>query len=187
MGEDISKIGAPLWVAIFFAGLVFGGSVAYAGYEHIRIPALESRLQLSEESLKTALEKVTEARRVSEEWKVRSIASLSGSASSTEAHELKNELQKYIQWNREWKTEYDKVAAEKNYWQSRANLTAHIKDMEERRTAASSRVTAWVGGECNGQPNCDLNLLAARKLKALEQERDQLHAQVLDLQTQFSK
>ena len=42
---DLSKIGAPNWLSVFFAGIFLGGFLVFGLYENFRLPGLELSLQ----------------------------------------------------------------------------------------------------------------------------------------------
>jgi hypothetical protein len=180
MSEDLIKLGAPIWFAIFFVGFSIGVSGAAAVYEKGRIPGLENKI----ESLETR-EVETENRL--HDWKTRAELLKTKSCDNSEMSTLRMEKDRLLKWNIDWKTAHDNLVINNSYLQARVDLTQHIKDMEAHLTRASDTVIAWVSNSCPNGSSCDLTPLSQRKLKALEQERDQLHAQVLDLQARTIK
>jgi hypothetical protein len=186
MSEEVSKLGAPSWFVVFFAGITIAVGVTIGFYEKIRLPALEERLRLSEENLSSEQTRSGDLGNSNTIYKARIAALTTENGSAAELVMVRTELEKFSKWNGEWKVLHDKAVSEKNFWQSRADLTQQLKDVANRRTRASEAVISFTSVQCTVN-NCDLSPLGQRTLKSMEQDRDHLQAQVMDLQARLNK
>lgn len=83
---------------------------------------------------------------------------------------------------------YQMMVGERDWYKNRDAVAERLKELESSRADAADAVVRWTTGSCSNADlsRCDLSPIGQRKLLALEKDRDQLHAQVLDLQARVT-
>jgi hypothetical protein len=189
MSMDLEKLGAPWWFAIVGAGFLLGAGAAAYTYENGKIPALEQQIALRDDQLSAEQADNAKNQKDLQAWSAayKALAAQSPSAQKlielTQSNEqLLQNNQQLTQWNSQWRAANDQLKA-------KLNDDERLAELKSQYAQASRNVINFTSGQCDGvdQSRCDLVPLALRKLKALEVQRDQLHAQVLDLQTKLLK
>ena len=84
----------------------------------------------------------------------------------------------------EWKAAYDVLTSTYQRSHQQDQLAGDLGSLRISWFTAAADVESFTSGRCNdGSNDCDLTVLSQRKLHALEAKRDQLHSQLLDMQS----
>jgi len=109
--------------------------------------------------------------------------------SNQRAENLEAEIEQISRWNKEFKIQNEQLIVQRDVCLSRNSIVDYMNDLKNDYDYATKNVIEFTDGVCtsNSGNECDLNSLSQRKLKALEEKRDQLHAQMLDVQARLPR
>lgn len=185
---DLSNFDLPKPFVTLILGISIGASVAYFGtsevYEKGKIPSLEQQLQAAEKKIINGDNDIQACYKRELDLS----KNITQRYSEADVSALKQQLEQLTQWNLSWKNTNEKLNNDLSYWKSQANIFSLLREARERRDQMSNeiwRLTSLDCGKDNG--TCDLVPIARRKLTALEKDRDNAQAQIIDLQTKLCK
>lgn len=84
----------------------------------------------------------------------------------------------------EWKHSHEQILNQRNVCWGNNEVLRSIADLDSRK-AQSDRNISQLLSSVNCEPPCDLSSIWQRRLKAMEQERDQFNVRILDLQSRL--
>jgi hypothetical protein len=180
---DISKLNLPAGLIPSISAFAIGITASVYFYEKVRLPGLEAQLALA----------VSE-KNASDEDRSKVLASQGGctpsmlASKSQEAQSLADRAVQLAKWNEEWRAANTEIVAQRDACLSRDSVTKRLRDLEDKRQDVSNAIVRLTSVRCDGKVDgCDLIPIAQRQLRAMEQERDQLQAQILDLQSKLAR
>jgi hypothetical protein len=181
MWEALKSLGLPAGVL----GVLAGATLGWAASDHWRGKQLETE--------QTRLQLVIEERDELQQDHDKALAQLNqqlratGDGWNTERAALQQRLDQCVSVTHDWNKNYEQLLQNKRAWEQRADLSERLRTLQREWEEASGSVKSFVNGRyADGLSNCDLTSLGLRQLKAREAERDQLHAQMLDLQSRLT-
>lgn len=179
MNTDFEKLGAPKWFSIFGGG--FAVACAFAvGLATYLSQANAERLQLRTEERDVARLYVVEhqQRTLALQTQVNELRiAVQQVPSAQQLTELSQKSQQLRTWNEAW-------AQQNRQLKAQADLSGQLASLRNQHSQVSARAVRYTNGFCNDAYNltgCDLSAVFQRQLKAIEAERDQLQAQLLEL------
>lgn len=181
MWDVVKSLGLPAGVLGLLAGLVMGWAAADY-WRGKQIEAEQSRLQLVIDE-KDRLQQTYGQNLAQLNQQLRA----TGDSWNNERTSLQQRFDHCVSLTQDWDRNYDQLLQNKRAWEQRADLSGQLQTLQRKWEQASSSVKLFVNVRCaEGVSNCDLTSLDQRQLKAREAERDQLHAQMLDLQSRLT-
>lgn len=180
---DISKLNLPAGLIPSISAFVIGITACVYFYEKVRLPGLESQLALA-----ISEKNVADAERSKVIASQGACTPSALAAKSQEAQALADKAAQLAKWNDDWRAANTEIVAQRDACLNRDAIARRLRDLEEKRQDASNAVVRLTSGRCEGKVDgCDLIPIAQRQLRAMEQERDQLQAQILDLQSKLAR
>lgn len=180
---DISKLNLPAGLIPSISAFAIGVSASVFFYEKVRLPGLESQLALAVSEKSAADAERSKVIAAQGACTPNALAS-----KSQEAQALADRAAQLTKWNDDWRAANAEIVAQRDACLSRDAIARRLRDLEEKRQDASNAVVRLTSGRCEGKVDgCDLIPIAQRQLRAMEQERDQLQAQILDLQSKLAR
>lgn len=177
----LKEIGFPRTPLVWFIGAAMGfGANTY--WTEQRVAALDAQKQQLAEQ-RTALEA-----QIEQQQRALDLATNSScQPMKQQLVEAQGKVQQYAENIQAWSTAYSNVQEVNRQLRRASDLTQQLNDLREKWRTATRNAQEYAFVRCSDPSNsCDLNPPSQRRLRALEAERDQLHAQILDLQSHMA-